>query len=76
MSLFRYHVTSCLSDRQYEILYHVTGREQAGRTTANLDVFLCRFTEYQHWVITEVCLCANLNRRVGLLKKFIKMATA
>uniref|UniRef100_A0A3B5MPE7 Ras-GEF domain-containing protein n=1 Tax=Xiphophorus couchianus TaxID=32473 RepID=A0A3B5MPE7_9TELE len=35
---------------------------------------LRRFNEIQFWVITEVCLCSQLNKRVQLLKKFIKIA--
>ncbi|KAG7282240.1 hypothetical protein CRUP_038408 [Coryphaenoides rupestris] len=44
------------------------------RTTANLDLFLRRFNELQLWVVTEVCLCSQLNKRVQLFKKFIKIA--
>uniref|UniRef100_A0A3Q3E9F9 Rap guanine nucleotide exchange factor 4b n=1 Tax=Labrus bergylta TaxID=56723 RepID=A0A3Q3E9F9_9LABR len=44
------------------------------RTTANLDLFLRRFNQVQLWVVTEVCLCGQLSKRVQLLKKFIKIA--
>uniref|UniRef100_A0A8B9KY91 Ras-GEF domain-containing protein n=1 Tax=Astyanax mexicanus TaxID=7994 RepID=A0A8B9KY91_ASTMX len=35
---------------------------------------LRRFNEIQLWVVTEVCLCSALSKRVQLLKKFIKIA--
>lgn len=44
------------------------------KTTVNLDLFLRRFNEIQFWVITEMCLCSQLSKRVQLLKKFIKIA--
>lgn len=42
--------------------------------TSNLDVFIRRFNEIQYWVVTEVASTLNLNKRVSLLKKFIKLA--
>uniref|UniRef100_A0A3B3HWZ8 Rap guanine nucleotide exchange factor 4 n=1 Tax=Oryzias latipes TaxID=8090 RepID=A0A3B3HWZ8_ORYLA len=33
-----------------------------------------RFNEIQFWVITEICLCSQISKRVQLLKKFIKIA--
>uniref|UniRef100_A0A3P8NUH5 Rap guanine nucleotide exchange factor (GEF) 4 n=1 Tax=Astatotilapia calliptera TaxID=8154 RepID=A0A3P8NUH5_ASTCA len=37
-------------------------------------LFLRRFNQVQLWVVTEVCLCGQLSKRVQLLKKFIKIA--
>lgn len=59
---------------QYELIYQVFGRHQFRKIVANLDVFLRRFNEVQHWVATEMTLCTNLSRRVALLRKFIKIA--
>ena len=59
---------------QLEVVYHTFGRQHFKKTTANLDLFLRRFNEIQLWVITEVCLCPQLSKRVQLLKKFIKIA--
>lgn len=59
---------------QHELLYHTFGRQNFRRTTANLDLFLRRFNQVQLWVVTEVCLCSQLSKRVQLLKKFIKIA--
>ena len=59
---------------QHELLYHTFGRQSFRRTTANLDLFLRRFNQVQLWVVTEVCLCSQLSKRVQLLKKFIKIA--
>ena len=59
---------------QHELLYHTFGRQSFRRTTANLDLFLRRFNQVQLWVVTEVCLCGQLSKRVQLLKKFIKIA--
>lgn len=65
---------SPLSSSQHELLYHTFGRQSFRRTTANLDLFLRRFNQVQLWVVTEVCLCGQLSKRVQLLKKFIKIA--
>ncbi|XP_076026192.1 rap guanine nucleotide exchange factor 4 isoform X2 [Genypterus blacodes] len=74
-----YHMTSydwelfhCV--HELELIYHTFGRQNFKKTTVNLDLFLRRFNEIQFWVITEVCLCSQLNKRVQLLKKFIKIA--
>lgn len=60
--------------QQLELIYHTFGRKNVKKTTVNLDLFLRRFNEIQFWVITEVCLCSQLSKRVQLLKKFIKIA--
>lgn len=60
--------------RQLELIYHTFGRQNIQKTTVNLDLFLRRFNETQFWVITEMCLCSQLSKRVQLLKKFIKIA--
>uniref|UniRef100_A0A3B3Z678 Uncharacterized protein n=1 Tax=Periophthalmus magnuspinnatus TaxID=409849 RepID=A0A3B3Z678_9GOBI len=74
-----YHMTSydwelfhCV--HELELIYHTFGRQNVKKTTVNLDLFLRRFNEIQFWVITEVCLCSQLSKRVQLLKKFIKIA--
>uniref|UniRef100_A0A8C5GHG8 Rap guanine nucleotide exchange factor 4-like n=1 Tax=Gouania willdenowi TaxID=441366 RepID=A0A8C5GHG8_GOUWI len=69
MTMFDWELFSC-----HELLYHTFGRPSFRRTTANLDLFLRRFNQIQLWVVTEVCLCAQLSKRVQLLKKFIKIA--
>uniref|UniRef100_A0A668AQI7 Rap guanine nucleotide exchange factor 4b n=1 Tax=Myripristis murdjan TaxID=586833 RepID=A0A668AQI7_9TELE len=70
MTLFDWELFSCV----HELLYHTFGRQNFRRTTANLDLFLRRFNQVQLWVVTEVCLCGQLSKRVQLLKKFIKIA--
>ncbi|XP_069389569.1 rap guanine nucleotide exchange factor 4 isoform X3 [Paralichthys olivaceus] len=74
-----YHVTSydwelfnCV--HELDLLYHTFGRQNMKKTTVNLDLFLRRFNEIQFWVISEMCLCSQLSKRVQLLKKFIKIA--
>ncbi|XP_035031549.2 rap guanine nucleotide exchange factor 4 isoform X3 [Hippoglossus stenolepis] len=74
-----YHVTSydwelfhCV--HELELLFHTFGRQNVKKTTVNLDLFLRRFNEIQFWVISEMCLCSQLSKRVQLLKKFIKIA--
>ncbi|KAG8000664.1 Rap guanine nucleotide exchange factor 4 [Nibea albiflora] len=61
-------------DSLLELIYHTFGRQNVKKTTVNLDLFLRRFNEIQFWVITEMCLCSQLSKRVQLLKKFIKIA--
>uniref|UniRef100_H2S0M8 Rap guanine nucleotide exchange factor 4b n=1 Tax=Takifugu rubripes TaxID=31033 RepID=H2S0M8_TAKRU len=70
MTMFDWELFSCM----HELLYHTFGRQNFRRTTANLDLFLRRFNQVQLWVVTEVCLCSQLSKRVQLLKKFIKIA--
>ncbi|XP_077579890.1 rap guanine nucleotide exchange factor 4-like [Stigmatopora nigra] len=72
MTIFDWELFSCV--HEHELLYHTFGRQNFRRTTANLDLFLRRFNQVQLWVVTEVCLCAQLSKRVQLLKKFIKIA--
>lgn len=72
--LLKSWVTPCPHNPQHELLYHTFGRQSFRRTTANLDLFLRRFNQVQLWVVTEVCLCGQLSKRVQLLKKFIKIA--
>ncbi|KAM9341980.1 rap guanine nucleotide exchange factor 4 isoform 2-T2 [Pholidichthys leucotaenia] len=74
-----YHMTSydwelfnCV--HELELIYHTFGRHYVKKSTVNLDLFLRRFNEIQFWVITEMCLCPQLSKRVQLLKKFIKIA--
>uniref|UniRef100_A0A665WWC6 Rap guanine nucleotide exchange factor (GEF) 4 n=1 Tax=Echeneis naucrates TaxID=173247 RepID=A0A665WWC6_ECHNA len=74
-----YHMTSydwelfhCV--HELELIYHTFGRQNVKKTTVNLDLFLRRFNEIQLWVISEICMCSQLSKRVQLLKKFIKIA--
>uniref|UniRef100_A0A8C7ZY26 Rap guanine nucleotide exchange factor 4a n=1 Tax=Oryzias sinensis TaxID=183150 RepID=A0A8C7ZY26_9TELE len=74
-----YHLTSydwelfhCV--HELELIYHTFGRQHINKTSVNLDLFLRRFNEIQFWVITEICLCSQISKRVQLLKKFIKIA--
>uniref|UniRef100_A0A3B4VGG6 Rap guanine nucleotide exchange factor 4 n=1 Tax=Seriola dumerili TaxID=41447 RepID=A0A3B4VGG6_SERDU len=74
-----YHMTSydwelfhCV--HELELIYHTFGRQNVKKTTVNLDLFLRRFNEIQFWVISEMCMCSQLSKRVQLLKKFIKIA--
>ncbi|XP_068425525.1 rap guanine nucleotide exchange factor 4-like [Clinocottus analis] len=72
MTLYDWELFSCV--HEHELLYLTFGRQCFRRTTANLDLFLRRFNQVQLWVVTEVCLCSQLSKRVQLLKKFIKIA--
>ncbi|KAG5678868.1 hypothetical protein PVAND_008499 [Polypedilum vanderplanki] len=62
------------SVHEYELLYHTFGKHHFNKNTSNLDVFIRRFNEIQYWVVTEMVSTSNLNKRVALLKKFIKLA--
>lgn len=59
---------------EYELLYHAFGRHQYRQVTSNLDAFVHRFNVLQHWPATEICVTRSLNKRVQLLRKFIKIA--
>ncbi|XP_056145905.1 rap guanine nucleotide exchange factor 4 isoform X2 [Lampris incognitus] len=72
MTVYDWELFHCV--HEHELIYHTFGKQNFKKTTANLDLFLRRFNEIQLWVVTEVCLCAHLSKRVQLLKKFIKIA--
>ncbi|XP_026883350.2 rap guanine nucleotide exchange factor 4 isoform X2 [Electrophorus electricus] len=72
MTLYDWELFNCV--HEHELIYHTFGRQHFKKTTANLDLFLRRFNQLQLWVVTEVCLCTPLGKRVQLLKKFIKIA--
>ncbi|CAL8370057.1 unnamed protein product [Arctogadus glacialis] len=72
LSVYDWELFHCV--HEHELIYHTFGKHRFKKTTANLDLFLRRFNETQLWVVTEVCLCTPLNKRVQLFKKFIKIA--
>uniref|UniRef100_A0A8C8K5M7 Rap guanine nucleotide exchange factor 4 n=1 Tax=Oncorhynchus tshawytscha TaxID=74940 RepID=A0A8C8K5M7_ONCTS len=72
MTVYDWELFHCV--HEHELIYHTFGRQNFKKTTANMDLFLRRFNEIQLWVITEICLCAQLSKRVQMLKKFIKIA--
>uniref|UniRef100_A0AAY4ETC7 Rap guanine nucleotide exchange factor 4 n=1 Tax=Denticeps clupeoides TaxID=299321 RepID=A0AAY4ETC7_9TELE len=72
MTQYDWELFSCV--HELELVYHTFGRQAYRKSTANLDLFLRRFNQVQFWVVTEVCLCGQLSKRVQLLKKFIKIA--
>ncbi|KAG7227584.1 hypothetical protein INR49_005399, partial [Caranx melampygus] len=72
MTAYDWELFHCV--HELELIYHTFGRQNLKKTTVNLDLFLRRFNEIQFWVITEMCMCSQLSKRVQLLKKFIKIA--
>ncbi|KAM9235000.1 rap guanine nucleotide exchange factor 4 isoform 3-T3 [Leptosomus discolor] len=72
MTIYDWELFNCV--HELELVYHTFGRHNFKKTTANLDLFLRRFNEIQFWVVTEICLCSQLSKRVQLLKKYIKIA--
>ncbi|XP_041857922.1 rap guanine nucleotide exchange factor 4 isoform X5 [Melanotaenia boesemani] len=72
MTSYDWELFNCV--HELELIYHTFGRQCVRKTTVNLDLFLRRFNDIQFWVITELCLCSQLSKRVQLLKKFIKIA--
>ncbi|CAL8321788.1 unnamed protein product [Merluccius merluccius] len=72
LTVYDWELFNCV--HEHELLYNTLGKHRFKKTTANLDLFLRRFNEIQLWVVTEVCLCTQLNKRVQLFKKFIKIA--
>lgn len=66
MTTYDWELFNCV--HELELIYHTFGRHNFKKTTANLDLFLRRFNEIQFWVVTEVCLCSQLSKRVQLLK--------
>ncbi|XP_045649010.1 rap guanine nucleotide exchange factor 5 isoform X1 [Ursus americanus] len=62
------------SIHEQELIYFTFSRQGGGEHTANLSLLLQRCNEIQLWVATEILLCAQLGKRVQLVKKFIKIA--
>ncbi|XP_051928656.1 rap guanine nucleotide exchange factor 5 isoform X2 [Hippocampus zosterae] len=62
------------SIHEQELVYYTLRRIPGGSHTAALSVLLQRCNEVQQWVMSEVLMCTSLNKRVQLLKKFIKIA--
>ncbi|KAM6974790.1 rap guanine nucleotide exchange factor 5 [Tautogolabrus adspersus] len=62
------------SIHEQELVYYTLSRSPGGGHTAALSVLLQRCNEVQQWVMSEVLMCVSLNKRVQLLKKFIKIA--
>ncbi|KAA8591313.1 hypothetical protein FQN60_002256 [Etheostoma spectabile] len=48
---------------EVELVYYIFGRQKfPGAITANLERFVRRFNEVQYWVVTELCLCEDLQQ--------------
>uniref|UniRef100_A0A1A7XZ87 Rap guanine nucleotide exchange factor (GEF) 5 n=1 Tax=Iconisemion striatum TaxID=60296 RepID=A0A1A7XZ87_9TELE len=62
------------SIHEQELVYYTLSRAPGAGYTAALSVLLQRCNEVQQWVMSEVLMCVSLNKRVQLLKKFIKIA--
>ncbi|XP_056296978.1 rap guanine nucleotide exchange factor 5 isoform X2 [Pseudoliparis swirei] len=62
------------SIHEQELAYYTFSRVPGTGHTAALSVLLQRCNEVQQWVMSEVLMCVSLNKRVQLLKKFIKIA--
>ncbi|TMS17997.1 Rap guanine nucleotide exchange factor 5 [Larimichthys crocea] len=63
-----------LTEILQELVYYTLSRAPGTGHTAALSVLLQRCNEVQQWVMSEVLMCVSLNKRVQLLKKFIKIA--
>lgn len=73
LAVYDWELFTCV--HEFELIYHVFGRDKFGKIMSNLDVFLRRFNEVQYWVVTELCLTPTVSKRVQLLRKFIKVAS-
>ncbi|XP_028317425.1 rap guanine nucleotide exchange factor 5 isoform X2 [Gouania willdenowi] len=62
------------SIHEHELVYYTLSRIPGTSHRAALSVLLQRCNEVQQWVMSEVLMCVSLNKRVQLLKKFIKIA--
>uniref|UniRef100_A0A3Q3X5Q0 Ras-GEF domain-containing protein n=1 Tax=Mola mola TaxID=94237 RepID=A0A3Q3X5Q0_MOLML len=62
------------SIHEQELVYYTLSRAPGTGHTMALSVLLQRCNEVQQWVMSEVLMCVSLNKRVQLLKKFIKIA--
>ncbi|XP_047186150.1 rap guanine nucleotide exchange factor 5 isoform X2 [Scophthalmus maximus] len=62
------------SIHEQELVYYTLSHAPGTSHTGALSVLLQRCNEVQQWVMSEVLMCVSLNKRVQLLKKFIKIA--
>uniref|UniRef100_A0A4W5PMH6 Rap guanine nucleotide exchange factor (GEF) 5a n=1 Tax=Hucho hucho TaxID=62062 RepID=A0A4W5PMH6_9TELE len=62
------------SIHEQELVYSTMSCSTGGSHREGLSVLLQRCNEVQQWVMSEVLMCVSLNKRVQLLKKFIKIA--
>ncbi|XP_067112436.1 rap guanine nucleotide exchange factor 5 isoform X2 [Osmerus mordax] len=62
------------SIHEQELVYYTLSRAPGGGHTVALSMLMQRCNEVQQWVMSEVLMCVSLNKRVQLLKKFIKIA--
>ncbi|CAB1320652.1 unnamed protein product [Coregonus sp. 'balchen'] len=62
------------SMHEQELVYSTMSCGTGGSHREGLSVLLQRCNEVQQWVMSEVLMCVSLNKRVQLLKKFIKIA--
>ncbi|XP_062265795.1 rap guanine nucleotide exchange factor 5 isoform X1 [Platichthys flesus] len=62
------------SIHEQELVYYTLSRAPGSGQTTALSLLLQRCNEVQQWVMSEVLMCVSLNKRVQLLKKFIKIA--
>jgi len=65
------HQAFCKID-PLEFVYHIY--KIKGKDTSNLNNFVNRFNRVNYWVITEVCSQKNLQKRVKIISKFIKLS--
>ncbi|KAL5253065.1 hypothetical protein ACHWQZ_G015727 [Mnemiopsis leidyi] len=73
MTLYDFELFNCVFESEF--VFSVFKKHHfPGKIVGNLDCFLARFNEVQHWVISEICLTPLLSKRVHLLRKFIKIA--
>uniref|UniRef100_A0A674DCN2 Rap guanine nucleotide exchange factor (GEF) 5a n=1 Tax=Salmo trutta TaxID=8032 RepID=A0A674DCN2_SALTR len=59
---------------EQELVYSTMSCSTGDSHREGLSVLLQRCNEVQQWVMSEVLMCVSLNKRVQLLKKFIKIA--
>ncbi|KAL0962041.1 hypothetical protein UPYG_G00334960 [Umbra pygmaea] len=62
------------SIHEQELVYSTVNCSTEGSHREGLSILLQRCNEVQQWVMSEVLMCVSLNKRVQLLKKFIKIA--
>jgi len=55
-----------------EFIYHIYNMKS--KDTSNLNKFVNVFNRTNLWVVTEICSEPNLNKRVMIIRKFIKLA--
>lgn len=72
LTLTSVRVAVCIGPK--ELINYTLGSKKSNSATAHVRLLVSHFSLIHMWTITQLVTCTSANRRVQLLKKFIKIA--